>query len=283
MRVYERTRQLFAARGRDWERPETQEANDETEEPLLVDCAQASLRGVGLLGDDAGQRLVPATAPALRVSGDLRDRYATGGFDLNASRRVRADDVTGRERLCRYILHPPLAHDRLSFTDDGRVRVRFSRPWRNGVDAITLSPLTFIGRLVPLVPRPGTHRLVYFGVLAAHSALRASVVPERPQPPAQLLLFPTTTSTTETTGTTTATPPTPRLPRICWSRLLKRMAGFDMETCPDCGAALRITGLVLEPHQIQRELEARDLVPPLTRSPSRGPPSPQLALFPMAA
>ncbi len=74
--------------------------------------------------------------------------------------------------------------------------MRFSRPWRNGVDAFTLTPSSFIARLVPLVPRPGTHRLVYHGVLAAHSALRARVVPERPQPPAQLLLFPTTSSVT---------------------------------------------------------------------------------------
>ncbi len=144
------------------------------------------------------------------------------------------------------------------------------------------TPSRFIGRLIPLVPRPGTHRLVYFGVLAAHSALRAGVVPARPQPPTQLRLFPTTSSTTATTKTT-APSPTPPLPRISWARLLKRMAGFDMETCPECGAALRIVGLVLEPHQIQRELEARGTTPPITRSPSRRPPSKQLRLFPMAA
>ncbi len=61
------------------------------------------------------------------------------------------------------------------------------------------------------------------------------------------------------------------------------MADYDMDTCPDCGAALRITGVVLEAHLIQRELEARGSPPPITRSPSRGPPSQQLPLFPMAA
>ncbi len=78
------------------------------------------------------------------------------------------------------MLHPPLAHDRLSFTSDGQIRLQFSRPWKNGVDAITLEPLNFIARLIPLVPKPGTHQLRYHGVLAPGSALRAKVIPPRP-------------------------------------------------------------------------------------------------------
>ncbi len=65
--------------------------------------------------------------------------------------------------------------------------------------------------------------------------------------------------------------------------MLKRMAGYDMDTCPDCGATLRIAAVVLEAHEIQRELEARDNMPPITQSPSRGPPSAQLPLFSIAA
>ena len=100
---------------------------------------------MGLLGDDAGQPLVPTPAAALRVPADLRDRYATGGFDLHASRRVSADDRTGLEQLCRYILHPALSHDRLTLTPDGRVRVRFKRSDlspSSGETASTPSPST---------------------------------------------------------------------------------------------------------------------------------------------
>jgi hypothetical protein len=124
-----------------------------------------SIRGVGLLGEEAGQRLVPAQP--LGVPADLKDKYLSGGFDLQATRRVAAADRAGLEKMCRYILHPPFSHDRLQLTDDGRVRVQFTRPWSNGVDSVTLSPLNFIARLVPLVPRPGVHQLTYNGVLAA--------------------------------------------------------------------------------------------------------------------
>jgi hypothetical protein len=43
-----------------------------------------------------------------------------------------ANDKDSRERLCRYILRPPLANDRLSILDDGDVRLDFKRPWSNG-------------------------------------------------------------------------------------------------------------------------------------------------------
>ncbi len=41
------------------------------------------------------------------------------GFSLQAGVRIHARDRDGRERLCRYILRPPLALHRLSRGDDG--------------------------------------------------------------------------------------------------------------------------------------------------------------------
>jgi len=42
-----------------------------------------------------------------------------------------------------------------------------------------MSADTFLQRLASLVPRPRTHQVFYRGVLAAHSARRQRVVPER--------------------------------------------------------------------------------------------------------
>jgi hypothetical protein len=55
------------------------------------------------------------------------------------------------ERLCNYILKPPIAHDRLELLDDGRVRLRFTRPWSNGATHQIMAPLDLIARLVALV------------------------------------------------------------------------------------------------------------------------------------
>jgi hypothetical protein len=54
------------------------------------------------------------------------------GFNLQGATRVAANDKPGRERLCRYILRPPLANDRLSILHDGNVRLDFKRPWSDG-------------------------------------------------------------------------------------------------------------------------------------------------------
>jgi hypothetical protein len=45
----------------------------------------------------------------------------TDGFGLHAGVTVGATDTAKRERLCRYLARPPVAHDRLSLTRDGRV------------------------------------------------------------------------------------------------------------------------------------------------------------------
>jgi len=50
------------------------------------------------------------------------------GFNLHAATRVAANDKKGRETLCKYILRPPLANDRLKILDDGDVRLEFKRP-----------------------------------------------------------------------------------------------------------------------------------------------------------
>jgi hypothetical protein len=55
------------------------------------------------------------------------------GFNLHAQTKVAANDKKGRENLCKYILRPPLANDRLKILDDGDVRVEFKRPWSDGM------------------------------------------------------------------------------------------------------------------------------------------------------
>jgi len=45
------------------------------------------------------------------------------GFNRQGATRVAANDKAGRERLCRYILRPPLANVRRKILDDGDVRL----------------------------------------------------------------------------------------------------------------------------------------------------------------
>jgi hypothetical protein len=104
--------------------------------------------------------------PQGETQGDERPDH---GFDLHAGVRVSAWDRGRLERVCRYILRPPISHDRLSLLDDGRVRVELKTPWRDGTRYLVFHPLDFIARLVPLVPPPWANQIRYHGVLAPHA------------------------------------------------------------------------------------------------------------------
>ena len=58
-------------------------------------------------------------------------------------------------------------------------------PWRDGTTHLVMSPLEFMQRLAALVPRPRLHLIRFHGVLAPNAKLRALVVPQEPEAPAQ--------------------------------------------------------------------------------------------------
>ena len=241
-------------------------------DPMLGACAAASMQGFVLLGPRAGRQVLRlGTGPHDR---DRRGR-AAHGFDLDASRRVSAHDRRGLERLCRYILRPPLSHDRVELTERGQVRLRLKRPWSDGTTHLVFSPRDFIARLVPLVPPPRTHRVRYHGVLASHHRLRSRIVPE---PPAdtrqeQLDLYRPVREQLA------------RAPkhRIEWSKLMARTLGIDPLVCPTCERTMRVVGFVTRRASIRAHLRWRGLdvgLPPAYQP--RGPPQLELP-FPQPA
>jgi hypothetical protein len=67
------------------------------------------------------------------------------------------------------------------------------------------------------------------------------------------------------------------LQRISWARLLKRAMGYDVETCPRCGAVMRVEGMVTDPDEIALALdEYNDTEDDAARTAHtpRGPPAP---------
>jgi Putative transposase len=76
------------------------------------------------------------------------------GFDVHANVWVSANDRAGLERLCRYVLRPPLAQDRLRLRDDGRVVVELKTAWHDGTTHLVFEPLEFLEKLAAITP-PG--------------------------------------------------------------------------------------------------------------------------------
>ena len=189
----------------------------------------------------------------------------TQGFNLHAATKVAANDKQGRLTLCKYILRPPLANDRLKILDDGNVRLDFKKPWSDGTSSVDLAPLAFIARLAALVPPPKRHLVRYFGVLSSHAASRSEVVPS-PASPAEL------------------TPVEQDKPKntsryISWSELLRRTFGFEI-ACSKCHSQLRLIALIKTEDIAKKILTAMHL--PSDLGPTHPTPAPRGFAAPVA-
>ncbi len=130
------------------------------EDPL----AEASLALAGIVGASVQGRVALGTRAGARVRrlghGPTAESDARGprhayvdGFDLHANVWVGAHDRARREQLCRYLLGPPLADDRLRLLGDGRVRVQLKRAWSDGTTHLLFEPVEFLEKLAALAPR----------------------------------------------------------------------------------------------------------------------------------
>ncbi|MCP4967515.1 MAG: transposase [bacterium] len=238
-------------------------------DPLLSQCAAASMLGVVLMGPHQGRQV-------LRLGGGPTavDSYgrAAHGFDLHAARRISAQDRSGLERLCRYLLRPALSHDRVQLTQQGKVKLRLKRAWSDGTSHLIFSPLDFLARMVPLIPPPRMHRVRYHGVLSSHSKLRPGVVPKPPphDEAEQLHLF----KQRRRKGGYLA-PAAPH--RIRWAKLMARVFGLTPLCCPTCSGTMRIVDFVTEPRRIVAIMRQHGLQPANTVAHRpRGPPQLEL-------
>ena len=112
-------------------------------------------------------------------------RALVSGLTLHAAVRCAANDRQALEQLCRYITRPALANERVQTNAAGQVVLKLKTPWRDGTTHLVMSPLEFMQRLAALVPRPRLHLIRFHGVLAPNAKLRAQVVPQEAEAPAQ--------------------------------------------------------------------------------------------------
>lgn len=208
------------------------------EQPALASCYAASAGDLQLLGAHPGHRTDKHVRPvrlAASSPAPLDALAEVGGVNIHANVVVDGRDRRRLERLVRYLARPPLAQDRLERHDDGRVRYRFKKPWKDGTDAVLLDPLDFIARLCALIPPPRFHMIRYHGVLSAHAKARPEVIKGRATMPGQQLAL---------LSVDDGGPPEPKPPaRHPWPWLLRRVFAVDITACPDCGGRMRLVTL----------------------------------------
>ena len=216
-------------------------AADPADAPLLEQLASAP---------EATRHRDP-TPPPSRVRPAPRLCVRHDDFTLHAATSVAPGDTQALERLIRYVARPPVSEDRLRELDDGRIQLRLKRARRDGVRAVTFTPVSFIARLAALIPPPGANQVLYFGALATGSPLRRHILPE---PPASTPQRPTA-------------PPRPT--KMPHRDLLKRVFLADVTRCP-CGGVLTVVDVVEKPDVVQAVLAAIILC---DQAPPRAPPT----------
>jgi hypothetical protein len=93
-------------------------------------------------------------------------------FNLHAGVSVPGGLPAARERLLRYCARPPLALERLSVLEDGRICYRV----KDTEQVRLMTPMQFMARLAALVPPPRHPLVRFYGMWAPHSRWRSLVV-----------------------------------------------------------------------------------------------------------
>ncbi len=277
------------------------------DQPLLAQLYGASVTGRIATGRRAGQRV-------LRV-GDCIDAEdlpelqgercaSVSGVSLHANVAVPARDRRRLERLCRYVARPPVATERLSRLEDGRLLYRLKHRWRDGTTHVVFEPQELVEKLAALVPPPRFHLVRYHGILAPCASGRDRVVPggslpghrdgssalagsvalpdaspkpngrssrepvRNPRPDALAHEASETTTKVQVPSDASPSPDEPmtRPRRLAWAELLRRVFAVDVLECPRCGGRMRVRAAIHPPDATQAILECLEL-------PSRAPPT----------
>ena len=235
------------------------DAADTEQHPALLACYGAATQGLDLFAQRAGQPSLRLVDPSLARPAE--PHAVRSGINVHAKLCIDANDRARLEQLCRYLARPPIAQERLTRLDDGRVRYELKKPWKDGTQSIVLHPLDLIARVIAMIPPPGFHMVRYHGVLSSHSSLRRFVVPAPPPPVANPVAPSTTTGRGQLElsfdGDSTADPTTAR--RKPWAWLLRYVFLTDVSQCSRCGDRMQWVEVATTAEALNRLLADHDL------------------------
>jgi hypothetical protein len=254
----------------------------EQSQPLLAACYQAAVVGRVATGERAGAGVRrQGTAGQTQTSRAVRKGRLCArldGFDLHAATRIKRDRRTELERLCRYMLRPPIATERIYWRTPARqeVMVELKRSWRDGTTALVMTPMELLEKLVPLIPAANSNQVRYHGVLAPGSKWRKAIVATLAPKPSDAAPGRTASAGC---GSESLEDPMPELRprRLGWAQLLKRVLDIDVLTCRRCQSSRKIIAFIQQPgaaRQILQHLGLPHSPPPI--APARPPPQHEL-------
>src|SRR5262245_35666697 len=123
--------------------------------PPLAGYAAASIQELLAAGPRAGQPVRRLRTAAAVVDEATLRCARLEGFSLHANVALPAHAREPLEHLCRYLLRPPLATDRLTESSGGQILYELPHARRNGSTHLLLDPLVLVEKHGVLIPRAG--------------------------------------------------------------------------------------------------------------------------------
>jgi len=181
--------------------------------------------------------------------------------------RIDPDDHQARRRVAGYLVHPPIALERLRYRPETRQVIYYGRPRgpcgdAEGSPARIFPALDFLAALCTHVPDSGQQLVRYYGAFS--NARRVS-----PRPPASASAPPAGAQGMHPDGCDSGGE-FARGRRRSWARLIKKVYEADPLVCPRCSGPLKIISLIGDGPVIEKIL--RHLM--LWDRPERPPPRP---------
>ena len=220
--------------------------------PTLAGIYSASVRGRVAMGQRSGRKV-------LRVGADPDSPWVVSrtplqahleGFDLHAAVSIGAEDRDRLEKLCRYVLRPPVVQDRLELMDDGRVLLELKTPFWDGTTHIVFEPLELLEKIAAIIPRPRVNQLIYHGLLGPHAGWRKAVVTY-----GRLEEEVTECGVTGSDdGQSDSTASLPQRRSYTWRELMARAFLIDVLKCPVCSGRMKLISVIEDPRVIRKIL-----------------------------
>ena len=159
---------------------------------------------------------------------------------------MQPEDHEEVERLARYLLHPPVSLERMTF-DESSGQLVYRRKRDRGFGATkTFDALDFLARMLMHIPEPRRHSVLYYGWYSSVARSR------RPK------LAGDDPLETESAGTSEEDSPDSserrRLRRL-WASMLRRIYEIDPLACRFCGSEMRVISFIMDPRVVRRILD----------------------------
>jgi len=194
---------------------------------------------------------------------EIMGNWVHPGFSVFQGERIDPDDHQARRRLAGYMVHPPIALERLRYRPHTGQVIYYGRqrgPRGEASPARIFSALDFLAGLCLHVPDSGQQLVRYYGAFSNARRVSARAPASAPPAGAQALPQADTDSADEFA----------RARRRSWARLIKKVYEASPLVCPRCSGPMKILSLIGDAPAIEKILRHLKL----WDRPERPPPPP---------